>query len=52
MLELSLREKDACVKPDPDVASFMKAIALVGLKASLATDCILKAYFLNFSTKI
>ncbi|RWR83055.1 ABC transporter G family member 36 [Cinnamomum micranthum f. kanehirae] len=40
--ELSRREKEANIKPDPDLDVFMKAIALEGQKESLVTDYILK----------
>ncbi|XXG63723.1 hypothetical protein AAC387_Pa05g1844 [Persea americana] len=40
--ELSRREKEANIKPDPDLDVFMKAIALEGQRESVVTDYILK----------
>ncbi|XXG63725.1 hypothetical protein AAC387_Pa05g1845 [Persea americana] len=40
--ELSRREKEANITPDPDLDVFMKAIALEGQKESLVTDYIIK----------
>lgn len=45
--ELSRREKDAGINPDPEIDAFMKATALEGQKTSLATDYILKVYYLK-----
>lgn len=42
LVELSRREKQAGIKPDPDIDVFMKAIAVEGQKTSLVTDYILK----------
>eukprot|EP00253_Pinus_taeda_P004241 PITA_04241 len=42
LVELSRREKQAGIKPDPDVDVFMKAIAMEGQETSLVTDYILK----------
>ncbi|KAF3454732.1 hypothetical protein FNV43_RR05180 [Rhamnella rubrinervis] len=42
MMELSRREKEAGIVPDPDVDTYMKAIAVQGLKSTLQTDYILK----------
>uniref|UniRef100_A0A7N1A5T7 ABC transporter domain-containing protein n=1 Tax=Kalanchoe fedtschenkoi TaxID=63787 RepID=A0A7N1A5T7_KALFE len=42
LAELSRREKEANIKPDPDVDIYMKAAATVGQEASVVTDYILK----------
>ncbi|XP_048611052.1 ABC transporter G family member 33 isoform X3 [Brassica napus] len=42
MMEVSKREKDGGIIPDPDVDAYMKAISVNGLKRSLQTDYILK----------
>ncbi|KAG8380610.1 hypothetical protein BUALT_Bualt06G0033600 [Buddleja alternifolia] len=42
LAELSRREKDAGIKPDPEIDAFMKAISVAGQKASLVTDYVLK----------
>ncbi|PQM37980.1 pleiotropic drug resistance protein 3-like [Prunus yedoensis var. nudiflora] len=42
MLEVSKREKEAGIIPDPDVDTYMKAISVQGLKRTLQTDYILK----------
>ncbi|XP_076952055.1 pleiotropic drug resistance protein 1-like isoform X2 [Bidens hawaiensis] len=42
LAELSRREKDANIKPDPDIDLFMKAAAIEGQKASVVTDYTLK----------
>jgi hypothetical protein len=41
-MELSRRERDAGIKPDPEIDAFMKAIALSGQKSSFVTDYVLK----------
>ncbi|PPS17338.1 hypothetical protein GOBAR_AA03233 [Gossypium barbadense] len=40
--ELSRREKEANIKPDPDIDIYMKAAALEGQEANVVTDYILK----------
>uniref|UniRef100_A0A2N9EIA3 ABC transporter domain-containing protein n=1 Tax=Fagus sylvatica TaxID=28930 RepID=A0A2N9EIA3_FAGSY len=40
--EVTRREKQAGIIPDPDVDAYMKAISVKGLKTSLQTDYILK----------
>jgi len=40
--ELSKREKEAGIKPDPEIDAFMKAIVLSGQKSSFVTDYVLK----------
>ncbi|XP_022755319.1 ABC transporter G family member 39-like isoform X2 [Durio zibethinus] len=42
LAELSRREKEANIKPDPDIDIYMKAAALEGQEASVVTDYILK----------
>ncbi|KAI3987103.1 hypothetical protein MKX01_036893 [Papaver californicum] len=42
LAELSRREKEAGIKPDPEIDAFMKAIAIEGQESSLVTDCVLK----------
>ncbi|KAK8988613.1 hypothetical protein V6N11_029996 [Hibiscus sabdariffa] len=42
LAELSRREKEANIKPDPDVDVFMKAAATEGQEANVNTDYILK----------
>ncbi|GMY22102.1 pleiotropic drug resistance protein 3-like [Fagus crenata] len=42
MVEVSKREKEAGVVPDPDIDTYMKAISVKGLKGTLQTDYILK----------
>jgi len=43
-MELSRREKDAGIKPDPEIDAFMKAVALSGQKTSFVTDYVLKVF--------
>ncbi|XP_013454713.2 pleiotropic drug resistance protein 1 [Medicago truncatula] len=40
--ELSRREKEAKIKPDPDIDVFMKAVATGGQQESVVTDYVLK----------
>ncbi|KAK1265449.1 Pleiotropic drug resistance protein 3 [Acorus gramineus] len=42
LVELSRREKEANIKPDPDIDVFMKAASLGGQQANVITDYILK----------
>lgn len=42
LTELSRREREAGIKPDPDIDVFMKATAVEGAETSLVTDYILK----------
>ncbi|XP_030503175.2 pleiotropic drug resistance protein 3 isoform X2 [Cannabis sativa] len=42
MKEVSRREKEAGIVPDPDIDTFMKEISVKGLKRTLQTDYILK----------
>ncbi|XP_027919830.1 pleiotropic drug resistance protein 3-like isoform X1 [Vigna unguiculata] len=42
LMEVSRREKEAGIVPDPDLDAYMKATSINGLKSSLQTDYILK----------
>ncbi|GAB2272212.1 ABC transporter G member 34 [Dionaea muscipula] len=42
LAELSRREKEARIKPDPEIDAFMKATAMEGQETSLVTDYIVK----------
>ncbi|PON89425.1 ABC type transporter protein [Trema orientale] len=42
LAELSKREKEANIKPDPDIDVFMKAVAIEGQETSVVTDYIIK----------
>ncbi|XP_060969402.1 pleiotropic drug resistance protein 3 [Cannabis sativa] len=42
MMEVSRREKEAGIVPDPDVDAYMKAVSVEGVKRNLQTDYILK----------
>ncbi|CAI9091305.1 OLC1v1026290C1 [Oldenlandia corymbosa var. corymbosa] len=42
LAEMSRREKDAGIKPDPEIDAFMKSTAMAGQKTSLVTDYVLK----------
>lgn len=42
LMELARREKEANIKPDPDVDVFMKAISMEGQKTNIVTDYVLK----------
>ncbi|PIN25403.1 Pleiotropic drug resistance proteins (PDR1-15), ABC superfamily [Handroanthus impetiginosus] len=52
LLELSRREKEAGIKPDPEIDAFMKATALVGQETSLITDYVLKILGLDICADI
>ncbi|XP_073135477.1 pleiotropic drug resistance protein 1-like isoform X3 [Henckelia pumila] len=47
LAELSRREKEANIKPDPDVDIYMKAAAIEGQEASVVTDYVLKVLGLD-----
>ncbi|KAH9666408.1 ABC transporter G family member 40 [Citrus sinensis] len=47
LVELSRREKDANIKPDPDIDVFMKALATEGQEASVVTDYVIKVLGLD-----
>ncbi|KAL5135187.1 Pleiotropic drug resistance protein 1 [Glycine soja] len=42
LAELSRREKEANIRPDPDIDVYMKAVATEGQKANLITDYVLR----------
>ncbi|XP_012444742.1 pleiotropic drug resistance protein 1 [Gossypium raimondii] len=50
--ELSRREKQANIKPDPDIDVFMKAIATEGEEANVITDYIMKILGLDICADI
>ncbi|PSR95481.1 Pleiotropic drug resistance protein [Actinidia chinensis var. chinensis] len=50
--ELSRREKEAGIKPDPEIDAFMKATAMAGLETSLITDYVLKILGLDICADI
>ncbi|KAK7284890.1 hypothetical protein RJT34_19644 [Clitoria ternatea] len=52
LVELSRRERQAGIKPDPEIDAFMKATALSGQKTSLVTDYILKILGLDICADI
>ncbi|KAG5540562.1 hypothetical protein RHGRI_020694 [Rhododendron griersonianum] len=43
--ELSRREKEANIMPDPDLDIYMKALSLEGQKANVAIDYVLKVFY-------
>ena len=47
LAELSRREKEAGIKPDPEIDAFMKATAISGQETSLVTDYVLKVSCLS-----
>ena len=48
LVELSRREREAGIKPDPEIDAFMKNTAMAGQETSLVTDYILKVRCLYF----
>ncbi|XP_061340257.1 ABC transporter G family member 39-like isoform X2 [Gastrolobium bilobum] len=52
LVELSRRERDAGINPDPEIDAFVKAIALSGQKTSLVTDYVLKILGLDICADI
>ncbi|CAK7343396.1 unnamed protein product, partial [Dovyalis caffra] len=52
LVELSRREKEAGIKPDPEIDAFMKATALAGQEHSLVTDYTLKILGLDICADI
>ncbi|CAL5206363.1 unnamed protein product [Lathyrus oleraceus] len=52
LTELLRREKEAKIKPDPDIDAYMKAAALEGQQASVVTDYILKILGLEICADI
>ncbi|XP_028756830.1 pleiotropic drug resistance protein 2 isoform X1 [Neltuma alba] len=52
LAELSRREKEAGIKPDPEVDAFMKAVSMSGQETSLITDYVLKILGLDICADI
>ncbi|VFQ81308.1 unnamed protein product [Cuscuta campestris] len=52
LTELSRRERDSGIKPDPDIDAFMKATAIAGQESSLVTDYVLKILGLDICADI
>ncbi|XP_065867197.1 pleiotropic drug resistance protein 2-like isoform X3 [Euphorbia lathyris] len=52
LLELSRREKEAGIKPDPEIDAYMKATAVAGQESSLVTDYVLKLLGLDICSDI
>lgn len=52
MLEVSRREKEAGIVPDPDVDTYMKAISAEGQRRNLQTDYVLKILGLDICADI
>ncbi|KAJ8568453.1 hypothetical protein K7X08_027986 [Anisodus acutangulus] len=52
LVELSRREKEAGIMPDPQIDAFMKATAMEGQETSLITDYVLKILGLNICADI
>ncbi|KAL3649675.1 Pleiotropic drug resistance protein 2 [Castilleja foliolosa] len=52
LVELARREKQAVIKPDPEIDAFMKATAVAGQESSLATDYVLKILGLDICADI
>ncbi|XP_004291542.1 PREDICTED: pleiotropic drug resistance protein 2-like [Fragaria vesca subsp. vesca] len=52
LAELSRREKDAGIKPDPGIDAYMKATSLAGQETSLVTDYVLKILGLDICADI
>ncbi|KAF5931109.1 hypothetical protein HYC85_031982 [Camellia sinensis] len=52
LVELSRREKEAGIKPDPEIDAFMKATAVAGQETSLITDYVLKILGLDICSDI
>ncbi|KAG6516766.1 pleiotropic drug resistance protein 2-like [Zingiber officinale] len=50
--ELSRRERDAGIKPDPEIDAFMKAAAMEGQSTSVSTDYVLKVLGLDICADI
>ncbi|CAH9108624.1 unnamed protein product [Cuscuta epithymum] len=52
LTELSRRERDSGIKPDPEIDAFMKATAIAGQESSLVTDYVLKILGLDICADI
>eukprot|EP01018_Ginkgo_biloba_P031440 Gb_04573 [translate_table: standard] len=51
LLELGKREKEAGILPEADIDTYMKAVAIEGLKRSLQTDYVLKILGLDICSE-
>lgn len=47
--ELSRREREAGIKPDPEIDAFMKNTSMAGQATNLITDYVLKVCFFYFA---
>ncbi|XAR64649.1 Sulfate-transporting ATPase [Bertholletia excelsa] len=52
LAEVSRREKEAEIKPDPEIDAFMKATAISGQRTSIVTDYILKILGLDICSDV
>ncbi|XP_021903944.1 LOW QUALITY PROTEIN: pleiotropic drug resistance protein 2-like [Carica papaya] len=52
LAELLRREKEARIKPDPDIDAYMKATAIAGQKTTLITDYVLRMLGLDICADI
>ncbi|XP_073157366.1 ABC transporter G family member 39-like isoform X2 [Henckelia pumila] len=52
LAELSRREKEAGIKPDPEIDAFMKAESISGQRSSLVTDYVIKLLGLDVCSDI
>ncbi|XP_056164531.1 pleiotropic drug resistance protein 2-like [Syzygium oleosum] len=52
LAELSRREKESGIKPDPEIDAFMKATAVAGQEMSIVTDYVLKILGLDICADI
>nr|XP_023897861.1 ABC transporter G family member 34-like [Quercus suber] len=52
LVELSRREREAGIKPDPEIDAFMKNTAMAGQETSLVTDYVLKILGLDICADI
>ncbi|XP_057958988.1 pleiotropic drug resistance protein 3-like [Malania oleifera] len=52
MMEISRREKEAGIVPDPDIDTYMKAISVEGQEQTLQTDYVLKILGLDICADI
>ena len=48
LAELAKRERDAGIKPDPEIDAYMKATAVQGQESNIITDLTLKVRFLTY----
>ncbi|XP_019101287.1 PREDICTED: ABC transporter G family member 34-like [Camelina sativa] len=52
LTELSRREREAGIKPDPEIDAFMKSISISGQETSLVTDYVLKILGLDICADV